>query len=64
MLIKLVKDIKKKLFSHAVGVVRPPGHHAKSDKAGGFCLINNVAVASQFALDAGYKKYIIISQLV
>ena len=31
----------------AVGfaVVRPPGHHAMRGRAGGFCLVNNVAVA-------------------
>ncbi|MDG6221508.1 MAG: histone deacetylase, partial [Candidatus Thermoplasmatota archaeon] len=26
-------------------LVRPPGHHAKSDNYGGFCIFNNVAVA-------------------
>ncbi|MCG8694898.1 MAG: histone deacetylase family protein [Minwuiales bacterium] len=27
---------------------RPPGHHAYSDMAGGFCFLNNVAIAAQF----------------
>jgi acetoin utilization deacetylase AcuC-like enzyme len=27
-------------------VARPPGHHAKADRAMGFCLLNNVAVAA------------------
>jgi acetoin utilization deacetylase AcuC-like enzyme len=31
--------------------LRPPGHHAEPDRAMGFCLFNNVAVAAQFALD-------------
>lgn len=30
----------------AFAAVRPPGHHASRDRAGGFCLINNVAVAT------------------
>jgi len=30
---------------------RPPGHHAGNRNAMGFCLINNIAVAAQYALD-------------
>lgn len=29
---------------------RPPGHHAFADVAGGFCFLNNVAIAAQHAL--------------
>ncbi len=30
---------------------RPPGHHARTDTTCGFCLFNNVAVATRYALD-------------
>tara|TARA_A100001011_G_scaffold396117_1_gene493124 strand:- start:24 stop:950 length:927 start_codon:yes stop_codon:yes gene_type:complete len=33
--------------------IRPPGHHAESTKAMGFCFINNVAVATRYL----QKKY-------
>lgn len=31
----------------AYALCRPPGHHAFSDLAGGFCYLNNVAIAAQ-----------------
>jgi len=33
----------------AFAFVRPPGHHAEPDKAMGFCLLNNVALAAAYA---------------
>lgn len=31
----------------AYALCRPPGHHARTDAAGGFCYLNNVAIAAQ-----------------
>lgn len=46
---------------HAFCCVRPPGHHAESNKAMGFCLFNNVAVATAHALaEYGLKRVAVI----
>ncbi len=40
---------------------RPPGHHATADRAMGFCLFNNVAIAAQHAIDAcGARRVLIL----
>lgn len=36
-----------KKFTHAFVLTRPPGHHASSQKYGGFCLFNNAAVLAR-----------------
>ena len=36
---------------NALAIPRPPGHHATPDRQMGFCLLNNIAIAAQHALD-------------
>ena len=39
--------------------LRPPGHHAESGKAMGFCLINQVAVAAEHARSRGAERVLV-----
>jgi acetoin utilization deacetylase AcuC-like enzyme len=45
--------------ANGIALVRPPGHHAERDRAMGFCLFNNVAVAAA-ALRAGGARRVAI----
>jgi acetoin utilization deacetylase AcuC-like enzyme len=44
----------------AMALVRPPGHHAERDRAMGFCLYNNVAVAAAHARANGAARVAIV----
>jgi acetoin utilization deacetylase AcuC-like enzyme len=44
----------------ACALVRPPGHHAERDRAMGFCLYNNVAVAAAAARARGIDRVAIV----
>ena len=46
----LIKNNNKRIFC----AVRPPGHHAETIRANGFCFINNVAVTARY-LQNEYK---------
>lgn len=44
----------------AFAVVRPPGHHASVDRGGGFCLLNNVAIAAAALRRDGTKRIAVV----
>jgi acetoin utilization deacetylase AcuC-like enzyme len=50
-----IRDGDKSAFALA----RPPGHHAAADVFGGFCYLNNIAIAAQSFVDAGMRPAIL-----
>jgi len=45
---------------NAFAIVRPPGHHAEPDRAMGFCIFNNIAIAACEALQHGMERVMVI----
>jgi len=45
-----VEAVMKGEVDSVVALVRPPGHHATRNRAMGFCIFNNVAIAAKLAL--------------
>jgi acetoin utilization deacetylase AcuC-like enzyme len=46
--------------SSAFALVRPPGHHAERDRAMGFCLFNNIAIAAAHAIEQYHLQRVLI----
>lgn len=51
-------SLKTKEASFAL--VRPPGHHAETDRSCGFCYFNNAAIAAQCAINEQKAKKVLI----
>jgi acetoin utilization deacetylase AcuC-like enzyme len=47
-------------LQRAFCAVRPPGHHATAERAMGFCLFNNVAVAAAHAVHRGLTRVLVV----
>ena len=53
-------DLLKGGERQAFSLCRPPGHHATVDYCGGYCYLNNTALAAQSLLDGGAKKIAVL----
>ena len=56
-----VEAVMKEEADNAFAQVRPPGHHAIRDRAKGFCIFNNMAIAAGFALNKFSLNRILIA---
>ncbi len=60
-LLDLVDRVVAREFRHGFAAVRPPGHHAESERAMGFCLFNSVAIAARYAIERhGMERVLIV----
>jgi acetoin utilization deacetylase AcuC-like enzyme len=50
-IITAIDGVQNKEFKNSFCAVRPPGHHAKKNKAMGFCIYNNVAVGANYLIN-------------
>ncbi len=42
-------------------LTRPPGHHALPDRAGGFCIFNNIGISARYAMERhGFQRVLIL----
>src|SRR5262249_37654450 len=57
---QLTTDVLHGAYGRGIAIVRPPGHHATRERAMGFCLFNNVAVAAAAARAAGAARVAIV----
>jgi acetoin utilization deacetylase AcuC-like enzyme len=59
-LVDLVAGVLEGQLANGFALVRPPGHHAERDRAMGFCLYNNVAVAARAAQARGLCERVLV----
>ncbi len=58
--VEAVTRVLRGQANNAFALVRPPGHHAEADRAMGFCLFNNVAIAAEAALREGAERVMVL----
>ncbi|EXJ94322.1 histone deacetylase 6/10 [Capronia coronata CBS 617.96] len=61
--IETCRAVVSRKVKNAIAVIRPPGHHAEVNRTMGFCLFNNVSIASKVCQNdfgEGCRKILIV----
>ena len=59
--LEAIEAVLQGKIDNAFALVRPPGHHAESNRAMGFCIFNNIAVGAKYAMKIhGMERILII----
>lgn len=59
-LLNLMDGVMEGKILNGFAVIRPPGHHANRDKMAGFCIFNNIAIASEYLISKYKQERILI----
>ncbi len=59
--LQAVDEIINSNIRNAFATVRPPGHHSNSNRCAGFCIFNNIAIATEYLFrEKNFKRIAII----
>ena len=59
-MVDAILDAPEGAVNRGVALLRPPGHHARPERAMGFCLLNSVAVAAAHAVARGAERVLVV----
>ena len=59
--LSLIRKIAAEELKNGFALVRPPGHHAESNQALGFCYFNNIAICAEYLIrHEDYKRILVV----
>jgi acetoin utilization deacetylase AcuC-like enzyme len=59
-ILSLADLVQTRALNNGFALVRPPGHHAEADRAMGFCIFNNVAIAARYLINRFHLTRVLI----